>query len=94
MWRVRLYVFIVYYMYFFSYCLFDTTITTKIEKLTHCDMRLTHWGLVTPYDDIDMGQHWLQQWLAAWRHQAINRTNIELLHFMVTVFLSVFPAKI
>ena len=61
----------------------------QIEKLTHCDMRLTHWGLVTPYDDIDMGQHWLQQWLAAWRHQAINRTNIELLHLMVTVFLSV-----
>ena len=21
---------------------------------------LTHWGLVTPYDDRDLGQHWLR----------------------------------
>ena len=39
---------------------------------------LTHCGLVTPYDDINLGQHWLRQWLVARRHQAITRTNVDL----------------
>ena len=30
----------------------------------------THCGLVTPYGDIDLGQHWLRWRLDAWRHQA------------------------
>ena len=25
-----------------------------------------------------MGQHWLKQWLVAWRHQAITQTNVDL----------------
>ena len=24
------------------------------------DCSLTHWGLVTPFGDIDLGQHWLR----------------------------------
>ena len=40
--------------------------------------QLTHWGLVTPYGDRDMDQHWLRQWLVAWQHQAITWTNIDL----------------
>ena len=40
---------------------------------------LTHCGLVTPYGDINLWQHWLRQWLAAWRHQAIAWTfNVDL----------------
>ena len=39
--------------------------------LTHCD-------LVMPYGDIDLGQHWLREWLVAWRHQAIIWTNVGL----------------
>ena len=39
---------------------------------------LTHCGLVTPYGVRDLGQHWLRQWLVAWRHQAITWTNIDL----------------
>ena len=39
---------------------------------------LTHWGLVTPFGDIDLGQHWLRWWLVAWRHQAITWTNVDL----------------
>ena len=39
---------------------------------------LTHWGLVTPYGVIDLGQHWLRLWLVAWRHQAITCTNVDL----------------
>ena len=39
---------------------------------------LTRWGLVTPYGDIDLGHHWLRQWLVAWQHQAITWTNVDL----------------
>ena len=38
---------------------------------------LTHCGLVTPYDDRDLCQHWLKYWLVAWRHQAITWTNVD-----------------
>ena len=41
----------------------------------HVDFIITHSGLVTPYGDIDLGQHWLRQWLVAWQHQAITRSN-------------------
>ena len=37
-----------------------------------------HWGLMMPYGDRDLGQHWLRQWLVAWRHQAITWTNVDL----------------
>ena len=37
----------------------------------------THCGLVTPYDDMELGQHWLRYWLVAWWHQAITRTNVD-----------------
>ena len=36
---------------------------------------LTHCGPVMLYGDIDLGQHWLRWWLAAWRHQASTWTN-------------------
>ena len=39
---------------------------------------LTHWGLVTPYGDRDLGQHWLRWWLVAWPHQAITWTIVDL----------------
>ena len=38
----------------------------------------THCGLVTPYGDTDLGQHWLRKWLVAWRHQAITWTSVDL----------------
>ena len=38
----------------------------------------THWGLVTPYGHVDLGQHWFRYWLVAWRHQAITWTNVDL----------------
>ena len=41
-------------------------------------IRLIHYDLVTPYGDRDLGQHWLRHWLVAWRHQAINWTNVDL----------------
>ena len=31
-----------------------------------------------PSDIIGLGQHWLGQWLVAWRHQAITWTNVDL----------------
>ena len=39
---------------------------------------LTHWGLLSPFVDIDLGQHWFRQWLVAWWHQAITWTNVDL----------------
>ena len=38
---------------------------------------LTHCGLMTPYGDGDLGQHWLRWWLVAWWHQAITWTNVD-----------------
>ena len=44
------------------------------------------WGLMaghpdgllnTPYGNIDQGEYGLRWWLVAWRHQAINWTNID-----------------
>ena len=32
---------------------------------------LTYRGLLKPYDEIDLGQHWLREWLGPWWHQAI-----------------------
>ena len=33
---------------------------------------------VTPYDGINLGQHWFRQGFVAWRHQVITWTNIDL----------------
>ena len=33
---------------------------------------LTHCGLVMPYGEINLSQHWLRQWLVAWWHHAIT----------------------
>ena len=33
---------------------------------------------MTPYGDIDLGQHWLRQRLVAWQHQDVSCTNVEL----------------
>ena len=32
---------------------------------------------MTPYVDIDLGQHWLICWRVAWRRQAITRINVD-----------------
>ena len=39
---------------------------------------LSHHGLVTPYGDIDLSQHWFRLCLDAWRHQAITWTKVDL----------------
>ena len=33
---------------------------------------------MTPYGDKELSQHWLREWLVAWRHQAITWTNADL----------------
>ena len=37
---------------------------------------------VIPYGDIDLGPHWLRQWLVAWWHRAITWTNVDLSSWM------------
>ena len=48
-----------------------TIISSHQCQLTHCDF-------VTPYRDIDLGQHRLMKWLAAWWHQAITWINVGI----------------
>ena len=36
----------------------------------------THFGPLTPYDNIELGQPWAKQMLAAWRLQAITCINV------------------
>ena len=48
---------------------------------------LTHCRLAAFYGDIHLDQHWLREWLAAWRHQAITKTNI---YFSATVLWGVY----
>ena len=52
-------------------------------------LALTHWGQVTTYGDIDLGQHWLWLWLVpgAVRQQAITWANVNpdlCRHMMLT----------
>ena len=59
-----------------------STWSGQFVELTLCSLSpranvLTHFGLVTPYGDIDLGQHWLRQWHVVWRHQAITWANID-----------------
>ena len=42
-----------------------TVLTTNLHKVigkhsTDCKVMLTHCGLVTPYGDMELGQHWLR----------------------------------
>ena len=39
------------------------------------EFALTYYGLVMPYGDRDLCQHWARLCFFAWRHQAITRTN-------------------
>ena len=48
-----------------------TIISSHQYQLTHCDF-------VTPYRDIDLGQHRLMKWLAAWWHKAITWINVGI----------------
>ena len=52
--------------------------TSKIFFVYSIQNFSTNCGLVMPCGDIDLGQHWFRQWLDAWRHHAITRTNIDL----------------
>ena len=47
------------------------------EKKCSCSScNLTHCGLMMRYGNIDLGQHWLRQWLVTWQHQAITWTKL------------------
>ena len=59
-------------------CLFEIWQQMKFVWSYFSVIMLTHCGLVTPYGDRDLGQHWLRQWLVAWLHQAITWTNVDL----------------
>ena len=47
------------------------------RKCSYFDWNFTHYDLVTSYGDRNLRQHWLRQWLVAWRHQTITWTNVD-----------------
>ena len=52
--------------------------STRAKRLSELyKFRQPHCGLVTPCDEIDLGQHWFGEWLGAWGHQAITWTNVD-----------------
>ena len=60
-----------------------TDVKRELVLFTHSPTSLviqTHWGLVTPYNVGDLGQHCYRLWLVAWRHQAITWTSKVLWH--------------
>ena len=54
---------------------------------------LTHYGLVTLYGTIDLGQHWLRLWLGAVRHRAITWTSVRLSMGYVAFTCEQFPRR-
>ena len=62
----------------FNYFNFQAHLAFRAWILMKLMVCLTHCALMTPYGDIDLGQHWLRQWLVAWWHQAIAWTNVDL----------------
>ena len=46
-------------------------VADDLKHFNHCE-------LVTQLSKINLGQHWHKKWLAAWRHQAITWTNVDL----------------
>ena len=54
------------------------TYTNVNQNLSLSLNELSHFGLVMPYGDTDLGQHWLRWWLGVWWHQVITYTNIDL----------------
>ena len=48
----------------------------------NCPGLLARCGLVTPYSYTSLGHHWISQWLVAWRHQAITRTNYDFMNLI------------
>ena len=58
--------------------LFKMAWCTLGNEWLHESTTLTHCGLVMPYNDRYLCQHWLRQWLGAWWYQAMSSTNIDL----------------
>ena len=66
-----------------THALFFTSPISCLQLLMHWiyhSLMLTHWGLVMPYDIIELCQYWFRQWpLVAWWHQAITWISVDLL---------------
>ena len=60
---------IVYHIYGLNY--FYQYIQLDVDVIS------TPCGLMTPYGNTDIGQHWLRLLLVAWRHQAITWTSVD-----------------
>ena len=50
---------------------------TSQLRLVKINLDLTHFVLITPYGDLNLGQHWLRSWFVAWLHQAISWNIVD-----------------
>ena len=52
-----------------------------MKWMTYCAIKMSSLNsqslTVTPYGARELGQHWIRQWLVAWRHQAITWTKVD-----------------
>ena len=67
---------------YIEYYIFDVRrpcmgVPSYINRMWTYWWHLTHYNIVTPYGDSDMGQHCLKYWLVTRRHQAITQTNVD-----------------
>ena len=77
-------------------CLFLEGISASVmyHNLWWPNVLISHCGLVVPYGDINLGHHWLRQWLVAWGLQAITWTNVDFSSMgSVTFIWGHFPRK-
>ena len=58
---------------------------------TWATLSLAHCQLVMPYGDTDVDQHWLQQWLVAWRYRAITWTIVDSLVRLCAIQMRAIP---
>ena len=59
-----------------SSCLPQWKLDLKNLSSAYCQIR-NHSGQLMTYGNIDVGQHWLRQWLVAWRHKAVTWTSVD-----------------
>ena len=49
----------------------------SLVKIVLSNSISTHCCLVKPFNDIDLGQHWVWWWLGSWQHQALPKPMLN-----------------
>ena len=54
-----------------------------IQSTSSCSKHMWWWPCDAMLHTVALRQHWLRQWLVAWRHQAITWTNVDFLSIRI-----------